>query len=638
MIKIVLSILFVFTYATFILLKGLCLILFKYVCYQLSLLVLPTEVKKWLLDDIITKSRKISGGKNFDYANQYKQLISAAKISPPHNFDNLSSTKPIEVKLLSGLVDDNSGLDQGKLFKGLLEALFYCSTNERAPAEKINLKYSLVYVRRYHCQGQDAGNLNGITTIIIFLLLDSPKQAYECIRSFLDVHAISGTRFLEQFTLFLQNGRQKSIPNWDFKVLAAYIKSYGALFPFNENNFDFQQSQELIAQSPEQSVIKGFEELCLKIKGNEENYLSPFRCKVVDLFGQYNISEVFDILEKLHLRFYGTSLKKKSTCNPSINIMNGSEENPFIFILQFLIDGHINETMSNNEIENLFKTGQDLSHKIEIMDKISPMSQTGRLVKRGECLIINQVFKDNPQLYREGTEKDEESLIRTWNMIGCKEHVTVVRDLTKEEILSELKRFRLKLQKTRPDFMVIAILSHGFRDKRTGCDFIMDINKEGMSVTSIKNMFINGYLCRSMIGKPKLFFIQACRGKFFQEALSNMPRQQMMPYDFSETDGENDEEKMLESGGVKYAHKSWFFIFHSTDNYCKGYISLRDPTMGTVFIQALCKVLNESWYINDISTIAMEVNRSIMKVYGSTQAPIFENQLGNPVYFEAIKR
>ena len=39
----------------------------------------------------------------------------------------------------------------------------------------------------------------------------------------------------------------------------------------------------------------------------------------------------------------------------------------------------------------------------------------------------------------------------------------------------------------------------------------------------------------------------------------------------SETDGENDNSKMIELDGVKYAHKSWFFIFHSTipGNRCK---------------------------------------------------------------------
>ena len=37
-----------------------------------------------------------------------------------------------------------------------------------------------------------------------------------------------------------------------------------------------------------------------------------------------------------------------------------------------------------------------------------------------------------------------------------------------------------------------------------------------------------------------------------------------MDGDLSETDGENDDEKMLEKNGVLYPHKSWFFIFNST--------------------------------------------------------------------------
>ena len=45
--------------------------------------------------------------------------------------------------------------------------------------------------------------------------------------------------------------------------------------------------------------------------------------------------------------------------------------------------------------------------------------------------------------------------------------------------------------------------------------------------------------------------------------------------------------------------------------------------------------MNESWYVDDISTIAMQVNKRIMSEYGHAQAPIFENQLGNLVYFDA---
>lgn len=34
--------------------------------------------------------------------------------------------------------------------------------------------------------------------------------------------------------------------------------------------------------------------------------------------------------------------------------------------------------------------------------------------------------------------------------------------------------------------------------------------------------------------------------------------------DLIDTDGEEDDRKMLELNGVQYPHKSWFFVFHST--------------------------------------------------------------------------
>ena len=393
--------------------------------------------------------------------------------------------------------------------------------------------------------------------------------------------------------------------------------------------YDTQQEQKHVENSPEQSLVNELEKISMRMKGNEHEYLPYFRYNVIQVLSKYNLSKVLTILQELHVRFYGVSISKKLEAD-----MLEGELSPLVLILKFIDDGHIEETMNVNDIEDLFKINSTLNNEIYIKDKKSQFFESGLIVKRGECLIINEVFKDDQRYYREGTEQDEDSLIRTWEMIGCKGSITVARDLTKKQIISALNQFRQKLDKTRPDFMVIIIMSHGFRDKRTGSDCIMDINLEGLSVTMIKNKFIDGHLCRSMIGKPKLFFIQACRGNLYQEALSNMSRQLTIPViDFSETDGEEDEEKLLELDGIKYAHKSWFFIFHST---IKGYVSLRDRTGGTIFIQTLCKVLNESWYVNDISSIATKVNKKIMEEYGSAQAPIFENQLGNLVYFEAI--
>ena len=80
-----------------------------------------------------------------------------------------------------------------------------------------------------------------------------------------------------------------------------------------------------------------------------------------------------------------------------------------------------------------------------------------------------------------------------------------------------LRNFRQRLNTLTPDFMVLVILSHGKRDVKSGVELILDINGKGVSVSKIKNMIIDGHKCLSMVGKPKLFFIQACRGRFVQD-------------------------------------------------------------------------------------------------------------------------
>ena len=69
--------------------------------------------------------------------------------------------------------------------------------------------------------------------------------------------------------------------------------------------------------------------------------------------------------------------------------------------------------------------------------------------------------------------------------------------------------------------------------------------------------------------------------------------------------------------------------------YLLGYVSGRDKIQGSIFIQEVCKEFNEKFFVLDISTMAANVNKQIMQGYGQIQAPVFENQLGNNVYFDA---
>ena len=270
--------------------------------------------------------------------------------------------------------------------------------------------------------------------------------------------------------------------------------------------------------------------------------------------------------------------------------------------------------------------GIKMSDSKNIKDsKISPHFNLlgGRRVHRGMCLIINQTFQDHPKLYRAGTEKDERDLKQAWEFLGCKDTVEIKRDLNKVEMTQALKSFRDNLKYNNPDYCVICILGHGNLNKRKRRDEVMDANLEMVSMNKIKNMFVDGRQCPTMIGKPKLFFIQACRGN---------ENQNMIDTDMSETDGDEEKED-LDKDGVKYINKSWFFVFQST---IKGFSSNRHPQNGTIFIQSLCRELMENGRKLNLSTIASSVNQRIMRQF-HVQAPIYENQLGDFIYFHPNK-
>lgn len=123
------------------------------------------------------------------------------------------------------------------------------------------------------------------------------------------------------------------------------------------------------------------------------------------------------------------------------------------------------------------------------------------------------------------------------------------------------------------DCFVCCILSHGSSDGVYGTD------KNIVSVDEIREPF-NGSNCRNLAGKPKLFFIQACRGRKFQ----NVVRVQADDPEGAESELEVDAERME----VSIPADSDFLIARSTIDR---YFSFRNIVTGSWFIQSLCKQL-----------------------------------------------
>lgn len=112
-----------------------------------------------------------------------------------------------------------------------------------------------------------------------------------------------------------------------------------------------------------------------------------------------------------------------------------------------------------------------------------------------------------------------------------------------------------------------------------------------------------GNNCKSLIGKPKLFFIQACRGSTTDPGIVLKPKPKIRPFKLSDT---VDAKALLEKHYV-IPTLADLLVMYST---AEGYYSFRNPAEGSWFIQALCEELRENIH-EDLMMILTGVNRRV---------------------------
>lgn len=127
---------------------------------------------------------------------------------------------------------------------------------------------------------------------------------------------------------------------------------------------------------------------------------------------------------------------------------------------------------------------------------------------RGGLLIINNCSFDDADMYpqRDGSDVDGARLADLFGKLGFvlfeRQHV----DLTGAEISETVRRFCQWSLHDKGDCSVVAILTHG---KDAGTLFGRDGN--AVTVRDLLEMF-HSSACPSLINKPKVFLIIACRG------------------------------------------------------------------------------------------------------------------------------
>ena len=364
-----------------------------------------------------------------------------------------------------------------------------------------------------------------------FLLIDNILEAYECSRYFYGLQ-------LPALRALLLNGRDKDIRNWDVKFLCAYLlvtqditKSIEKIRDVPKTNVLWDPKKRIRfcdGSLMDDSIFQEYLSVCEKCNGKERQYLNSFRFYIFKIFNKCNIAETITILNSCHIFCYSRALSQSLTTK----VKKGAVH-PLTVVLKMMSDGYLRRVDDFNTILGKKPNGNFLRNIATLISRIGtnefPLSQntmdtstlflgrypSGTYVRRGKCLIINQTFKDNPEYRRYGTQEDVLALKDLWSRLGCQE-ITIKSDLKRNEIFECLRKFREELEISKPHFVTIAILSHGNKNDYTGLEEIMDVQLNGIPIRDIKKMFLDGKACPCMVGKPKLFLIQACRGSITQ--------------------------------------------------------------------------------------------------------------------------
>ena len=132
---------------------------------------------------------------------------------------------------------------------------------------------------------------------------------------------------------------------------------------------------------------------------------------------------------------------------------------------------------------------------------------------RGICFVMNNFnFPDGRE--RRGAEYDEKTMVDLFrNDIHFE--VKVLQNLNGSEILKSAKDFAKRDFSQYAQFVFI-IMSHGDKDAIEGVDGALVKVTQLMSLFSVRE-------CKTLRNKPKLFFIQACRGKLSDPRKDQLP-------------------------------------------------------------------------------------------------------------------
>lgn len=217
--------------------------------------------------------------------------------------------------------------------------------------------------------------------------------------------------------------------------------------------------------------------------------------------------------------------------------------------------------------------------------------------RRGRCLIFAySQFMDQNCPERSCAEGDSKACKEAFE--GLKFEVQVFKDLTTKDLEVELKKAS-QLDHSDSDALAVIFMSHG--ETIDGCEKL--ITYDGMIDTS--DLWSRFALCPSLQGKPKLFFIQACRGGGIEAGVTVCQ---------DSADNISTHQELLVQDGQAFDSPD-MLVMQSTFEGMHSLGSEGNGTHGGVFIHFLAEILKEKDGKKDLSELLIEVTRRVGEKY-----------------------
>nr|AAN45850.1 amphiCASP-6 [Branchiostoma floridae] len=248
--------------------------------------------------------------------------------------------------------------------------------------------------------------------------------------------------------------------------------------------------------------------------------------------------------------------------------------------------------------------------------------------QRGLCLVFdNEEFHWTTKMNRRrGSHVDAGNLKVMFEGLGFS--VEVLKDKEITEIRQILHSAALKYDHSQSDCFVCVFLSHGEDGMIYGYNGTVPIKE-------LTDMF-RADRCTSLKGKPKLFFIQACRG-----AKHEIPVEPLDEPDGLEGSGEAEPMDMVDAGVRPTLPAGADFLM--AYSVSEGFYSHRDTVNGSWYVQDLCAALKQHGTNMEVHQILALVNRMVscreverttdQRSLGMKQMPCFLSMLTKRLVF-----